>query len=70
MLISILLFKIVQKLFNVKYTLTNKMQNLQTVNKIINFSHETFHEDYFRKADAHIFYFRGESLKTIIIIMY
>lgn len=38
------------------------MKNLQTIDKVINLSHKTLHEDYLWQADAHVFQLGWEGL--------
>lgn len=38
------------------------MQNLQAIDEIVNFAHETFHEDDFGETNAQVPELRGESL--------
>lgn len=42
--------------------------NLKTVNKVVNFPHETFHEDDFRQANAHVSQFGGKCLHFTEIV--
>jgi hypothetical protein len=39
------------------------VKNFQAVDEIVNFPHETLHEDNLREADAHITQFCGERLR-------
>lgn len=45
-----------------KKTPTYKMEDLQTIDEIIDFPHEAFHEDHLRQADAHVLEFGREGL--------
>lgn len=42
--------------------------NLETVNKIVNFSHKTFHKNDFRQANTHISQFRWKCLHFTEIV--
>lgn len=45
------------------------MENFNSVNKVVDFSHKTLHENNFRKANAHVPQFGWKRLKNHIILV-
>ncbi len=42
------------------------MENFYSINKVVNFSHEAFHENNFRETNAHVPQFSRESLTKMV----
>lgn len=48
--------------------LAYQVKYFQSIDEVVDFSHEPFHEDHFRQAHAEVFQFGGERLELAEIV--